>query len=216
VSVLILQHQDDAPAGLLLDALRDAGLRWQIAHLDRGEALPPPAGIEIAITLGSETAADDPDIDWIGAELDWLRAADASGTAILGVCFGAQAMSVALGGGVDRATRPELGWVEISTDAPELIASGPWLSWHNDILFPPPGSEVLAHNESGTQAFRLGRHLGVQFHPEVTEEIVEAWIRTSTLDDAAAEELRAETSRAAAPAAVNARRLFTGFVQGRW
>jgi len=39
----------------------------------------------------------------------------------------------------------------------------------------PPGAKVLAANESGVQAYRAGRHVAVQFHPEVTPEIVAAW-----------------------------------------
>ena len=40
----------------------------------------------------------------------------------------------------------------------------------------PPGATLLAENNVCPQAFRLGHAWGVQFHPEVTAEIVGGWI----------------------------------------
>jgi len=184
-TAVILQHQDDAPAGLLVDVLNASGLRWQTVRLDRGESLPDPDSVALAVTLGSEHSAHDMRQEWIAPEIDWLRQADDAGTVIFGVCFGAQALALALGGAVERACRPERGWVQISTALPALVAPGPWLAWHDDAILLPPGAELLAHNGSGPQAFRAGPHLGVQFHPEVTPEIVAGWVlseRTGRLD----------------------------------
>ena len=35
---------------------------------------------------------------------------------------------------------------------------------------------VLAHNDLGVQAYRLGRHLAVQFHPEVDGDQFRLWL----------------------------------------
>jgi GMP synthase-like glutamine amidotransferase len=186
VATLILEHDHNAPAGLLGEWLAERG-EVVTVRMHAGERPPSPAGFERVVTLGSEHAADDDAVPWQADEQATLRAADAAGVPILGICFGAQALARALGGGVRRAARPELGWVHVGTHAPELVADGPWLSWHDDELLPPPGAEVLAANASGVQAYRIGRHAAVQFHPEVTTEIVAAW--------GAAPELVAETQR---------------------
>jgi hypothetical protein len=65
----------------------------------------------------------------------------------------------------------------IDTDVPELVPAGPWLEWHYERFSTPPGAEELARTEHATQAFRLGPHLGVQFHPESTADIVAGWAR---------------------------------------
>ncbi len=90
------------------------------------------------------------------------------------MCFGAQALALAGGGEVALAARPELGWVESQSDQHEL--AGPWLSWHFDTITAPPAAAApLARSPDALQAFRLGRSLGLQFHPEVTTTIWGWW-----------------------------------------
>ena len=60
---------------------------------------------------------------------------------------------------------------------PDLVPAGPWLEWHYERFCTPPGATELARTADAPQAFRLGPHLGVQFHPEATVEIVEGWAR---------------------------------------
>jgi GMP synthase-like glutamine amidotransferase len=94
------------------------------------------------------------------------------------VCFGAQVLAAALGGTVERAPRPELGWCRVeSTTA--AIAEGPWFQWHRDRFTLPAGALSLAHNELGVQAFRRGRSVGVQFHPEVDHRLLSSWLAGS-------------------------------------
>ena len=89
-------------------------------------------------------------------------------------------MSSVLGGRVERAPVPELGWREIETDDPGTIPAGPWLEWHYERFTTPPGAVELARTADAVQAFRLGPHLGVQFHPESTVEIVAGWAGADT------------------------------------
>jgi GMP synthase-like glutamine amidotransferase len=87
-------------------------------------------------------------------------------------------LAKALGGEIEKAPHPELGWHAIDSAAPEIVPPGPWLQWHFDRFTVPAGAELLATSAAGPQAFTHGRHLGVQFHPESTIEIVRAWARS--------------------------------------
>src|SRR5690606_10118180 len=87
------------------------------------------------------------------------------------------------------------GWYRIGTRVPSLIDDGPWLEWHRDEILPPADAEVLARNESGVQAWRLGPHVGLQFHPEVDAAIVGTWIAASRETDRVPAGLREETER---------------------
>ena len=53
---------------------------------------------------------------------------------------------------------------------------GPWLEFHNDQCIVPPNATVLARNALCVQAFAVGRHLAVQFHPEVDGAQVRRWL----------------------------------------
>jgi GMP synthase (glutamine-hydrolysing) len=209
--VVILQHQDNAPPGLLLDVLKARGLARRTVRVDRAEHLPDPSSIALAVVLGSDESADRTRNGWIAAEMEWLRRADQAGTTILGLGFGAQALALALGGAVEPTARPARGWKWVSTTEPQTIARGPWFAWHDDAIRIPPGAQLLAHNGDGPQAYRAGNHLGIQFHPEVTPAIITERVygeNTHALDTQGVLEA---TSREFKTAAVAATQLFSAF-----
>lgn len=186
---LCVIHDVDCAPGLVGEALRNRG--WSVEELpvvpagrrkspNVAVSFPDPAGYDLLVPLGSPSAAyDDAGIGrWLLPELEWLAGSVRAGGAVLAICFGAQALARALGGSVRASGHPELGWVTVDSAAPELVAPGPWFESHSDTFTPPPGAVELARNASAVQAFRVGRSLGVQFHPEVTSSIVKAWLAT--------------------------------------
>jgi GMP synthase-like glutamine amidotransferase len=207
----VLQHHDYAPGRVLLGALAAHGLEPRTVRVDRGEHLPDPGSFRLAIILGSDESADPGGRGWPDAELTWVREADRAGTAVFGIGLGAQVLAAALGGGVEPAREPQRAWIQLSTADPQWITPGPWLAWHDQAIRVPPKATLLADSRTGPQAFRVNRHLGVQFHPEVTPERVSQWVASSnvTLDvqgtlEATSRDLRAATA--------GADRLFSAFV----
>ncbi len=170
--MIVIEHQENAPAGLLGEWLGKREIPWENVRATTAP-LPDPAAAAAIVTLGSEHSAYSPAPEWIGDELRFLRAALAQGTPVLGICFGAQALALAGQGRVARAPGPEVGWVDPQSDVEQL--RGPWLSWHYDAIDPPPGAIELARSNGALQAFALGPHLGLQFHPEVTPAIWQGW-----------------------------------------
>jgi GMP synthase-like glutamine amidotransferase len=211
---LVLQTQDDCPPGLLGDWAAANGFALEVVRVDRDEP-PDPRGAAFAAVLGSEASVAIPEHDWIRPTVEWVRAADAAGTPVLGICFGAQVLAAALGGRVLRLPRPEIGWVQIESADPDRVVSGPWLEWHEDALELPPLAYELARNAFGVQAFCHCRHLAVQFHPEVTAPIVTRWARGGEAalrrNDLDPWELVQATAEHAPAAAAGAMRLFDGF-----
>ena len=158
--------------------------RWHGINLDVrtpvARNLPATVeGYDAVLSLGASPGVNDPDVGWwLDAHLELLRDADRRGVAVFGVCFGAQALAVALGGTVGRAAVPEIGWYPVTSSDPDLIESGPWLQWHVDcVAVPPPGALVLAVSPICVQAYAVGPHLAVQFHPEVTIAEVTSWTK---------------------------------------
>jgi len=209
---LVLQHRSDAPGGLLIDVLAEQGFRARTVRLDRGEPLPDPEPFRLVVTLAGEERFDSGRRPFASAATDWLRAADRAGSAVLGLGSGARALAVALGGRVDRAPRSRHGWVWVSSATPGWIADGPWLAWRDGVIRLPARAKVLAHDPFGPQVFGAGRHLGVQFHPEVTPEIVGAWVSGERGEGLDAQGVLEQTSREFAGASTAARRLLTTYV----
>lgn len=99
-----------------------------------------------------------------------------AGLPLLGICYGHQLLSQALGGRVLRADHPEYGGADLDVLAADGVFSGfpahtpVWMSHGDLVLEPPPGFSVLARTAStpvagmGSSARRI---YGVQFHPEV-------------------------------------------------
>ena len=120
---------------------------------------------------------------------------------MLGVCLGSQLIARAAGARVFQAAEPEVGWlpVEVTDEgaadpvAAALPARFDAFQWHHYTHDLPDGAVELARSPVCTQAFRLGRAWGVQFHPEVRAEQVESWLAEDPDDVADPAALRAAT-----------------------
>jgi GMP synthase-like glutamine amidotransferase len=176
--VVVIRHHEEDSAGFIGAAFEARGARLSTVLIPKEGPPPDLAGLAHIVLLGSTCSVyDDGEARaWIDEELAWLRAADEAGVPVLGICFGAQMLATAFGGAVEHAGRQEIGWVTVDSADPELIPPGPWLEFHHDLCLPPAGARVLAHNSLGVQAFSLGRHLAVQFHPEVDGEQFRLWL----------------------------------------
>jgi len=176
---LVIEHDPDVPAGLVDEWLVGRGSVADLHQIATDARDPDPCAYDLIVTLGSEAAAFDVTVPWIAREQRLLRDAVAADVPMLGICFGSQILARALGGRGLRAERAEIGWMAIESSDPSLVPAGPWLQWHRDTFTPPAGATVLANSPAGPQAYTIGRSLGVQFHPEVTPEIVADWVAGS-------------------------------------
>jgi len=175
--VIVVRHHAIDDAGFIADGFRARGAELVVHQFPKAGPLPALDGVDHVVVLGAAWSVYEERINgWIGAELDWLRAADAAGIPVLGICFGAQALTAALGGQVEAAPRGEVGWTMVETLDPDLIEPGPWLEFHHDRCLPPPGARLLARNDLCVQAFSVGPHLAVQFHPEVDAAQLSRWL----------------------------------------
>ena len=212
--VVVVRHHEEDSAGFIGTAFEARGAELAATLFPKEGPLPDLAGVAHIVLLGSicSVYAEGEARAWIDAELAWLRRADAAGVPVLGICFGAQVLAAALGGAVEPAGRAEIGWVMVDSADPELIPPGPWLEFHGDRCLPPAQATVLARNELGVQAYRFGRHLAVQFHPEVDGDQFRLWLAAGGRAEIAAngddpDRLLAETIAEEPAAAARADRL---------
>jgi GMP synthase-like glutamine amidotransferase len=176
VRALVIQHDEDAPAGHVSAWLSERGVGEDVYLITADRRSRALRDYDLVVSLGSERSAYDDSLSWIALEAALLRDAVSADVPVLGICFGSQILARALGGRALPSEHTEIGWVEIRSDDPELIGGGPWFQWHHDTFVAPPRAVVLADNAVAPQAYTIGRSLGVQFHPEVTVPIVSDWV----------------------------------------
>ncbi|WP_206487276.1 type 1 glutamine amidotransferase [Rhodococcus sp. KRD162] len=180
-AVVLVHDRDPALArrdiGTLDAELRTRDFQLDVHSFDHSPDTAPPqlSDAQLLVVMGSPDAAYDDTLSWLEPEIAYLQDAIDAQVPVLGVCFGGQLLARVLGGSVRKSEHPEYGFVEVETSDPELVAPGPWMEFHGDTFVAPAQATVIAHNAAAQQAFVLGPHLGLQFHPEIDLDTYDAW-----------------------------------------
>jgi GMP synthase (glutamine-hydrolysing) len=178
----VVQHVSYDGRGGIEPALRRAGLEAVDCRPFRGEPLPAVSELSGVIVLGAPDGSADADHPpHLVSERQMIREAVQLGVPVLGVCFGAQLLAVALGGrvvrdgplevGMGTATLTDAGRTDpvLDTDSETVTV----LHWHRDSYTLAPGAVRLATSGLGVeQGFRIGEMAyGLQFHVEVNAQL---------------------------------------------
>ena len=190
-TVLLITHEetDSTDYGYVAEYLTEQG--HEVRHhtvLEMTESrvgfkaantdFPSLDGLDSVIMFGSFTHAyAEKTRAWVEQEIAYVAQIRDRGIPYLGICFGAQILAEVLGGKTVKGSRLEVGMIEFSAEPSCPVAAGPWFSWHTDRVELPVDVEILASSELAPQVFRAGNSLGVQFHPEVTDELMAEWLR---------------------------------------
>jgi GMP synthase-like glutamine amidotransferase len=184
-----LQHADHEDPGLILPWLSANGHSARGSCLHRDEPLPALADFDVLIVMGGPMNIDEHAAHpWLVAEKQLIRRALDGGKRLLGICLGAQLIADQLGGPVTRNGDVEIGWWPVTLTQGgrdhQLLAGWPQrfdaFHWHGDTFALPPGCVHLAASAAcANQAFASadGHVLGLQFHPELTAQMLSEWYR---------------------------------------
>ncbi|WP_339383342.1 glutamine amidotransferase-related protein [Oculatella sp. LEGE 06141] len=187
--ILLIVHQEHSSPGLVGQLLQTRGYTLDIRRPCLGDALPDTMDAHAAAIIfgGPMSANDSETLPFIRAELDWVPVSVESGKPFLGICLGAQLLARSLGATV--APHPqgvkEVGYVPISPTVAGKAAFGDLTHvyhWHGEGFELPQEAVLLATGDDfENQAFRYGKTAyGVQFHPEITAEMIEFWTAKAT------------------------------------
>jgi GMP synthase-like glutamine amidotransferase len=216
LKALILQHEEPTPPGFLGEWLEEQNADFDVHRIDLHEWTHDVREYDFIASLGSEFAAFDDSKPFIPREAKLLQTAIDADVPVLGLCFGGQLLARVLGGKSFRSEHSEIGWIPVRTKDPELVSEGPWFNWHFDTFTLPPGAQLLAETDVAPQAYVAGRNLGLQFHPEVTPDIMESWVKAYRHeldgDGVDPDALLEQTHRLAPEVRRQSERLFNRFV----
>ena len=191
--VAIFRHIPIEGPGYFATFLDSHSIPWQLIKVDSGDVIPPDTDpFSGLVFMGGPMSVND-DLPWISPVLSLIRRAVADNVPVLGHCLGGQLMSKALGGIISRSHVKEIGWGEVNvTDDPvahEWFGEVPTFEafhWHGEMFTLPKGSTLLLSSPyCKNQAFALGKHLAMQCHVEMTEQMIETWCKNGSQEIAA-------------------------------
>ncbi|GIZ12017.1 type 1 glutamine amidotransferase [Pseudomonas sp. NCCP-436] len=184
--VLILTHVDYCPPAHLATVLQARGCSFDVLRVDQGELRDYDLEQSRAVAvMGGPMSVNDP-LPWIAEEVTALQCLIARQVPIIGHCLGGQLLARALGADVRAMGYTEAGWQQMQRQVE--AADSPWLAhlpetfsifqWHGDTFSLPEGAQPLMSSRwCDHQGFAWGdRVLALQGHPEMTVELVEAWL----------------------------------------
>ena len=145
----MVANSGDDDAGHVGERLRQRGFELAVFHRD-GEGDIDLDGVDLVVLLGSDWS-----VYWekvsnhVHRESDAVRRAADADLPLLGICYGGQLMSHALGGSVEPALRTEIGWFDVQSQDAELAPPGLWFEYHVDKFTPPSRCRGLRHHRRG-------------------------------------------------------------------
>ncbi len=189
MQVLIIKHVEIEGPGLIEYCLNRKRIPYQVICLDSGVPLPKAEDYTHIVLLGGSMNVYEEDrYPFLKYEDLFVKEAIQRGKPILGICLGAQLMAKALGANVFKAPVKEIGWYDVSLTGIgssdslffDLPKTFPVFQWHEDTFeIPKAGKLIVTSSPVAHQAFRYGENAyGLQFHLEVTEEMITEWMET--------------------------------------
>jgi len=178
--VLLVQNTRVEGSGYLGDLLKKDG--FNIHSVQAKQEKIPEQEHSLVVILGAPESAND-ELLYLQEEQKLIRRSVEKNIPVLGICLGSQLIAKTFGGRVYRGPKKEIGFFhDLIPEADSSLFSGfenPFtvFHWHGDTFDLPKGAIRLAHSQNySNQAFQYQSAVGLQFHLEVNEEMVNLWL----------------------------------------
>ena len=179
-NVLLVQNTRIEGSGYLGNLLQKDGFNIESVHAKEQEL--PNKDYDFVVILGAPESAND-DLDYLKNEQKLIQNCVSKNIPLLGVCLGSQLIAKTFGANVSRGPKTEIGFYDdLHIDNNAKLFSGmndPFtvFHWHSDTFDLPENATRLAYSDVyPNQAFRIGTAIGLQFHLEVDEDMVNLWL----------------------------------------
>jgi GMP synthase (glutamine-hydrolysing) len=222
--ILIIKQVEQEGPGLIEKIFTANGWQLKTVELSQGEKLPSDFDETGAIVVlgGPMNVYEEKQYPFLKAEESLIRKALIEEVPVLGICLGAQLLAKTCGARIKKAPHKEIGWyiVEKTGDGKKdaLFNAGPdrvqVFQWHEDTFDIPEGAVLLAEGKDcKNQAFRVGQNAyGLQFHIEVTEDMIRSWFESGE-EEAVVEKVLRDTKKVRENYHTEAKRILLNFMR---
>ncbi len=181
--IAIFRHFRTEGPGYFASFLSRHALPSALIKVDEGEEFSTDARKYAGLVfMGGPMSVND-DLPWISRELELIRDAVARDTPVLGHCLGGQLIAKAMGATVRKNAVEEVGWgdVHVSPHGEQWfgdLRSFESFHWHGETFtLPADATHLLSSRYCENQAFSFAKHLAMQCHVEMTEEMIRTWVK---------------------------------------
>ena len=181
-NVLVIQNASSEGLGLFRQHLESDG--YAIETIQAKHEKIPSKRYSFLIILGAAESVND-NLGYLSAEMDLIQNYVNNGIPVLGVCLGSQLIAKSLGASVYHGTKKEIGFfhdLKLDNENMSDLFEGfknPFtvFHWHEETFTLPQNAIRLTHsNNYPNQAFKIGTAVGLQFHLEVDESMINSWL----------------------------------------
>ena len=178
--VLVVQNTRIESLGYLGELLSRDG--FDITSINAKHEIIPNKKFSLVVILGAPESAND-DFPYLIEEQELIKNSVNDDIPVLGICLGSQLIAKTFGAKIYSGPKKEIGFyndLKISSDSTFFSGfQNPFtvFHWHGDTFDLPQGALRLASSEHyPNQAFQYKSAIGLQFHLEVNEEMVNLWL----------------------------------------
>ena len=178
--VLVVQNTRIESLGYLGELLSRDG--FDITSINAKHEIIPNKKFSLVVILGAPESAND-DFPYLIEEQQLIKNSVNDDIPVLGICLGSQLIAKTFGAKIYSGPKKEIGFyndLKISSDSTFFSGfQNPFtvFHWHGDTFDLPQGALRLASSEHyPNQAFQYKSAIGLQFHLEVNEEMVNLWL----------------------------------------
>lgn len=179
-NVLLIQNTTSEGSGYLGKLLTDDG--FDITSVNAKHEKIPEKRFSLVVILGAPQSAND-DLLYLKEEQKLIKNYVQNDIPVLGICLGSQLIAKTFGAKVYKGPKKEIGFYHdlmISNNSKLFHGfKNPFsvFHWHGDTFDLPVGATRLALSKNyPNQAFQYKSAIGLQFHLEVNEQMVNLWL----------------------------------------
>jgi GMP synthase (glutamine-hydrolysing) len=181
MEIAVFQHEPTESLGYLEQIFSENNVPFEYIRLyDTGE-VPHTDATHLVFMGGPMSVNDERDYPFLRQEKEIIKKSAKNRQKVLGICLGAQLIASAFGAPVYRYIT-KTGWHDLTKlpDSTGIFAVFPdkfhVFQLHGDTFAIPYGGEQLCTGDKvKNQGFRIRNCLGLQFHLEMTDEIIRQW-----------------------------------------